>query len=129
MKYSHYAKTSNFVENFRSGMIRVGSIYILGSLSGEHISNIGSSMNPNNSIRISGVLPGTILRAKTLPKREGAQSLYPRLTQANTPSIRVTECSNWGAITSNTSSSTPGVDGFLDAQHPQQSTLEVLISR
>ena len=42
VKYALHAKTSNFVENFESGMVRFGSIRISGPLSGEHISSVGS---------------------------------------------------------------------------------------
>jgi len=38
MKCAHHAKTSNFVENLGSGMVRAGSIRV----SGEHISGLGS---------------------------------------------------------------------------------------
>ena len=61
VKYGCHAKTSNFVENFGSGMVRVGSIWVSGPLSGEHISGVGSGMDPDRSVQISGlgsVLPG-----------------------------------------------------------------------
>ena len=44
VKYVRHAKTSNFVEDFGSGMARFGSIRVLSSLPSEHISDIGSSM-------------------------------------------------------------------------------------
>ena len=44
--------TSNFVENFRSGMVRFGSIRVSGPLSGEHISGVGSDMGLDRSVRI-----------------------------------------------------------------------------
>ena len=57
VKYACHTKTSNFVENFGSGMVQFGSIRILGPLLGEHISGMG----PGYSVRVSGlglVLPG-----------------------------------------------------------------------
>ena len=54
MKYARHAKTSNFVENFGSGMVRVGSIRVSGPLSGEHTSGVGSGMDPGHSVRVSG---------------------------------------------------------------------------
>jgi len=59
VKYAHHAKTSNFVENFVSGMVRFGSIRVSGPLSGEHISGGGSSMDPGLSVRVSGL--GSVL--------------------------------------------------------------------
>ena len=64
VKCTRHAKTSNFVENFGSGMVRVGSIRVSGPLSGEHISGVGSGMGPGHSVRVSGlgsVLPGLVL--------------------------------------------------------------------
>jgi len=55
IKYACHAKTSNFVENFSSGMIRFGSIRVSNPLSGEHISDVESSMGPGLSIRVSGL--------------------------------------------------------------------------
>ena len=49
------------MENFGSGMGRVGSIRVSSPLSGEHISDVGSGMGPGRSVRVSGfgsVLPG-----------------------------------------------------------------------
>ena len=63
VKYARNAKTSNFVENFGSGMVRVGSIWVSGPLSGEHISGVGSGMGPGSSVRVSdleSVLPGLV---------------------------------------------------------------------
>ena len=63
MKYARHAKTSNFAENFGSGMVRVGSIRVSGPLSGEHTSRVGSGPGPGHSVRVSGlgsVLPGLI---------------------------------------------------------------------
>ena len=54
VKYACHAKTSNFVENFGSGMVRVGSIRVSGPLSGEHTSGVGSGMDPGHSVRVSG---------------------------------------------------------------------------
>jgi len=61
VKYACHAKTSNFVENFGSGMVRFGSIRVSSALSGEHISSVGSGMGPGRSVRVSSlgsVLPG-----------------------------------------------------------------------
>ena len=61
VKYTHHAKTSNFVKTFGSGMVRFGSIRVSGPLSGDHISGVGSGMDPDRSVRVSGlgsVLPG-----------------------------------------------------------------------
>ena len=54
-KYARRAKTSNFVENFRSNMVRFGSIRISGPLSGEHVSNVGSGMGSGSSVQVSGL--------------------------------------------------------------------------
>ena len=59
IKYARHAKTSNFVENFASGMVRFGSIRVSGPLSGEHISGFGSGMGPGRSVRVSGL--GSVL--------------------------------------------------------------------
>ena len=61
VKYTRHAKTSNFVKNFGSGMVRFGSIGVSGPLPDEHISGVGSGMGPGRSVRVSGlgsVLPG-----------------------------------------------------------------------
>jgi len=55
VKYTLHCKTSNFVENFGSGMVRFGSIRVSGPLSGEHISGVGSGMGSGRSVRISGL--------------------------------------------------------------------------
>ena len=63
VKYARYTKTSHFVKNFGSGMVRVGSIRVSGPVSGEHISGVGSGMGPGHSVRVSGlgsVLPSLI---------------------------------------------------------------------
>ena len=68
VKYARHTKTSNFAENFGSGMVWVGSIRVSGPLSGEHISGVGSSMDPGHSVRVSGigsVLPGLITLIST----------------------------------------------------------------
>ena len=54
VKHAYHAKTSNFVENFGSGIVRVRSIRVSGPLSGEHISGVGSGMGPGHSVRVSG---------------------------------------------------------------------------
>jgi len=59
VKYTRHAKTSNFMKNFGSGMVQFGSIRVSGSLSGEHISGVGSGMGLGRSVRISG--PGSVL--------------------------------------------------------------------
>ena len=59
VKYARNAKTSNFVENFGSGMVRVGSIWVSSSLLGEHISGVGSGMGLGRSVRVSGL--GSVL--------------------------------------------------------------------
>ena len=67
MKYARHAKTSNFVENFESSMVRFGSIQVSGPLSGEHISGVRSDMGLGHSVRASNlgsVLPS--LRVKIL---------------------------------------------------------------
>ena len=70
VKYTRHTKTSNFVKNFGSGMVRFGSIRVSGPLSGEHISGVGSGMGPGRSVRVSGlgsVLPGLpVIRAKAV---------------------------------------------------------------
>ena len=53
VKYTCRAKTSNFVENFGSSMVRFGSIRISSPLSGKHISGVKSGMGPGRSVRIS----------------------------------------------------------------------------
>ena len=61
VKYARHAKTSNFLENFGSSMVRFGSIRVSGPLSGEHISGVGSGMGLGHSVRVLGlgsVLPG-----------------------------------------------------------------------
>ena len=61
-----HAKTSNFVKNFGSGMVRFGSIRV----SGEHISGVGSGMVSGSSVRVSGlgsVLPG-LAGPTTIPR-------------------------------------------------------------
>ena len=61
VKYTRHAKTSNFMKNFGSGMVRFGSIPISGPVSGEHISGVGSSMSLGCSVWVLGlglVLPG-----------------------------------------------------------------------
>ena len=63
MKYAHYAKTINFVENFGPGMVRVGSIRVSGLHSGEHTSGVGSGMGPGHSVRVSGL--GSVLPSLT----------------------------------------------------------------
>ena len=65
VKYTHHAKTSNFVENFGSGMVRFGSIRVSGPLSGER----NSGMSPGRSVRVSGlasVLPGLLIMLLSL---------------------------------------------------------------
>ena len=47
-------KTSNFVENFESGMAWFGSIRVSGPLPGEHILGVGSGMGPGRLVRILG---------------------------------------------------------------------------
>jgi len=59
VKYARHAKTSNFVENFRSGMVRIGSMWVSGRLSGACISGVVSGMGPGHSFRISGL--GSVL--------------------------------------------------------------------
>ena len=61
VKYTCYAKTSNFVENFGLSMVRFGSIRVSSPFSEEHISDVGSGMGPGCLVRVSGlksVLPG-----------------------------------------------------------------------
>jgi len=61
VKYTCHAKTSNFVENFGSDMVRFRLIWVSGPLLGEHISGVGSGMGTGRSVRVSGfesVLPG-----------------------------------------------------------------------
>ena len=53
-KYVRHAKTSNFVENFGLGMVRLGSIRVSSPLSGEHISGVESGMGLGHSVRVSG---------------------------------------------------------------------------
>ena len=55
VKYPRHTKTSNFVENFASGMVRFVSIWILGLFSGEHISGVGLGMGPGYLVRVSGL--------------------------------------------------------------------------
>ena len=55
INYACHAKTSNFIENFGSGMVRFGSIRFSGPLSGEHISDVELSIGSGRSIRISGL--------------------------------------------------------------------------
>ena len=55
VEYACHAKTSNFVKNFRSSMVRFGSIRVSGPLSGEHISGIGSGIGPGRSVRVSNL--------------------------------------------------------------------------
>ena len=58
VKYVCHAKTSN-----GSGMVRFGSIRVSGPLSREHISDVGSGMDPGRSVQVSdlgSVLPGLI---------------------------------------------------------------------
>ena len=65
VKYACHAKTSNFVENFGSGMVRFGAIQVSGQLSG-----VGSGMDPSRSVRISGlgsVLPDLAMVILTSP--------------------------------------------------------------
>jgi len=65
VKYTCHVKTSNFVENFGSSIVQFGSIRVSGPLSGEHISGVGSGVDPGRSVRISGlrsVLPGLIMK-------------------------------------------------------------------
>jgi len=50
VKYAHHAKTSNFVKNFGSGMIRFGSIQVSNPLSDKHISGVRSGMGPARSV-------------------------------------------------------------------------------
>ena len=50
VRYARHAKTSNFVKNFGSGMVRFGSIRVSGPLLGEHISGVGLGMGPSRSI-------------------------------------------------------------------------------
>jgi len=71
VKYAHHAKTSKFVENFRSGMTRFGSIQVSGSLSGEHISDVGSGMSSGRSIWV--LVSGQFFRSvfHTILKRPG----------------------------------------------------------
>ena len=54
VKYVRHAKTSNFVENFGSVMVRFGSIRVSGPLSDEHISGVKSGMGQGSSVRVSG---------------------------------------------------------------------------
>ena len=67
VKYVRHAKTSNFVENFGLCMVRVGSIWVSGPLSGEHISGVGSGMGPGHSVRVSGL--GSVLPGLTVVKQ------------------------------------------------------------
>ena len=55
VKHACHAKTSNFVENFGSGMVRFGSIGVSGPLLGEHILGVGSGMGPGRSVWVSGL--------------------------------------------------------------------------
>ena len=48
VKYARHAKTGNFVENSGSGMVRCGLIQV----SGEHISGVGSGMDPDRSVQV-----------------------------------------------------------------------------
>ena len=54
VKYARHAKTSNFVKNFGSDMVRFGSFWVSGLLSSEHISGVGSGMDMDRSVWISG---------------------------------------------------------------------------
>jgi len=53
VKCARHAKTSNFVENFGSCTIRLGSIRISGLSSDKHISDVGSDMSPGRPARVS----------------------------------------------------------------------------
>ena len=53
VKYACHAKTSNFVENFGSGMVRFASIRASGPLSSEHNSGVDLGMDSGRSVRVS----------------------------------------------------------------------------
>jgi len=55
-KYARYAKTSNFVKYFVSAIVCLGSIRVLGLLSGEHISGVRSGMGPGCPVRVSDLV-------------------------------------------------------------------------
>ena len=63
VKYACHTKTSNFVENFGSGMVWFESIRILDLLSREHILDVGSGIGSGHLVEVSGIrstLPGLL---------------------------------------------------------------------
>jgi len=64
-----YTQISNFVENFRLGIVRFGSIRILGPLSGENVSGVKSGMGPGRAVRVSDL--GSVLVALPLELEGG----------------------------------------------------------
>ena len=74
------SNTSNFVENFGSGMGFFGSIRVSGPLSGEHISGVESGMGPGHSVRVSdlgSVLPDLLI--DTIPILVLCGNSYPEV--------------------------------------------------
>ena len=55
VQYSYHAKISNFAKIFGSGIVQFESIRVSGSLLDEPISDVGSGMGSDRSVRISGV--------------------------------------------------------------------------
>ena len=65
VKYTRYAKISNFVANFGSSMIRFGLIQVLCPLSEEHILGVGSGMGSSRSVRI--LISGQVCQVYSTP--------------------------------------------------------------